>query len=397
MLTLLMFLSLACTDESGQDSAVGDDTNAAGDDTETDDTGLIDTGDCLIANPPSDLSLSGEALFFRAQSATWTEPTQGCADTERYEVALGHLMETDILDWSPVTGTVWDGVVTSELPEGKQITMYLRAIDAQDNISEPIASTDYKLWSPSSLGGLVSWYDWSDSNKTLTSGCGGAAASGQMIGCMRDKSGNANDLIQYNDGVATVDGPKVGSINGRPAADFSGNRLLFAQHNDSVAITTSNLTILCVDAPTRVEQSSIEYVVNKEGAYELAYRQAKFQAAVETAASGAWDWGTTDSGTSAGPQMNAFLYDGSTWTFRRNGSELGSMTPAGNQTGAVNEGYFNAGSFQTNETPLVIGGRPSGNTISYEAVQGELLILEQNPSDAELALLEDYLMQKWGL
>ena len=51
MLTLLMFLSLACTDESGQDSAVGDDTNAAGDDTETDDTGLIDTGGLLDRQP----------------------------------------------------------------------------------------------------------------------------------------------------------------------------------------------------------------------------------------------------------------------------------------------------------------------------------------------------------
>lgn len=397
MLTLLMFLSLACSDESGQDSTAISDTNASTDDTGTDDTGPIDTGDCLIANPPSELVLSGQALFFLAQTATWTAPAQGCADTERYEVALGHLMETDILDWSPVTDTAWDGVVSSELPEGKQITMYLRAVDTQGNISEALASTNYTLWSPSNLAGLVSWYDWSDPSKTQTSGCGGTAASGQMIGCMRDKSGNANDLIQYNDGVNTVDGPHLGSINGRPAADFSGNRLLFAQHNDSVAITTSNLTILCVDAPNRVEQSSIEYIVNKEGAYELAYRQAKFQAAIETEAGGAWDWGTTDTGTSAGPQMNAFIYDGSTWTFRRNGSELGSMTPAGNQTGAINEGYFNGGSFQTNETPLVIGGRPSGNTISYEAVQGELLILEQNPSAEDLAILESYLMQKWGL
>lgn len=45
----------------------------------------------------------------------------------------------------------------------------------------------------------------------------------------------------------------------------------------------------------------------------------------------------------------------------------------------------------------MIGGRPSGNTISYEAVQGELLILEQNPSAEDLAILESYLMQKWGL
>jgi hypothetical protein len=394
MLTFLMILSLSCTNQDSTSST--DDTNTTGDDTSgSNDTGTIDTGDCQMANPPSTVSLSGEALAFQAQSATWSAPEQGCADTASYEVALGHLMETDILDWTPVTGTTWDGAVTSELPEGKQITMYLRAIDTQGNVSEYIASDDYMLWSPSSLGGLVSWYDWSDASKGQTSGCGETAGTGQMIGCMRDKSANANDLFQYNDGMNVYDGPFVGSINGRRAADFAGNRVLFALHNDSVAVTTDNLTLIWVDSPSRVDGG--DYPVNKEGAYEVAYLNGTLQAAVNTVSAGAWAWGTTDTGASTGPQLNTFTYNGSTWTFRRNGSELGSMTPAGNQTGTINEGYFSQGGHQTTETPLVIGGRPSGSIISYEAVQGELLILEQNPSAADLAVLESYLMQKWGL
>lgn len=390
MLTLMMFLSLACTDDVAEDTSATDDTNTSGDDTG-------DTGDCFVANPPSGLTLSGEALFLQAQSAAWTAPEAGCADTEGYELALGNASETDLLDWTPVSDTAWDGVLTSELPEDTEITLRVRAIDTEGNRSEAVVSSPFTLWAPDALSGLVSWYDWSDPESAQSSGCGGVASAGQMVGCMRDKSGNANDLFQFNDGFNTYDGPYVGKINGRQAADFTGTRVLFAVHNDSVAVTTDNLTLIWVDAPARVDSSVGDYPVNKEGAYEVAYKSGKVQAAVDTVQGGIWQWGSADPGAKVGAQLNTFQYDGSTWTFRRNGEELGTMSPAGNQTGAIQQGYMQQGGFSTTETPLVIGGRPNGSTISYEAIQGELLILEQNPTPAELDTLEAYLTQKWGL
>jgi hypothetical protein len=75
----------------------------------------------------------------------------------------------------------------------------------------------------------------------------------------------------------------------------------------------------------------------------------------------------------------------------------GEVASGNTQTGAILEGYFDYNGYVVTNTPLVIGGRPLNVTFSYEAVQAELVLFEVVPSSADEALLEAWMMQKWGL
>ena len=395
MIPFLLLFSLACKDGGDVDDSqvTGTDDTQSGDDT---------GAECLEASAPTALTLVGEATPLTAPTLTWTEPVEGCAQTVEIQLALGDGSDPAAwLDWTAVTQP-WDGSLSTPLPLEGEVVASLRAVDALGNQSEAV-SASFTMWSPSALEGMVAWYDFADTDTLLGTGCSAPAAEGEVIHCVDDKSGNGNDLSDADagEGYPDFDGPLRTTLNGRAAADFHGQRLLWVPDNDSIGFQAPGMVAVWVDAPSRVNDYTGEYPLNKEGAYEFAYREGQLKAAIETEASGRWEWGTVDPGASPELQLNAFVYDGTNWVFRRNAEPLGLMSPAGNQTGLTNAGYYElhygGQTFVITETPLVIGGRPLGNTVSYEAVQGELLLFDQVPTGTDLNLLERQLMEKWQI
>ncbi len=385
----VLALVFACT---GGDPAADTDNDESDTDTsdtsDTSDTDTSDTDTGCVPTPPEGLAIVGDALP-RSVVATW-QP--GACPASSWEIAIGASAADDLVPWRTVNATTFSDLLDTRLPSDTALTFSVRNVGSDAPIS-----VAFQLWTPAGIPGMVAWYDWADTDTLFSDvGCSVPAEGGDEIRCALDKSGNANTMY----GDPSFDAPLLGTLSGYTAAIFRGGRILYSPHSPSNAITGSALYLAVLDAPDEVgsvESSVYHYPLNKEGAYEFAYGAGEFRAAIETDAPGRWAWAGPSVEATPALQLNTFATDGTMWTFRRDGALLGEVSPGNAQTGNIIEGYFEYGGTIITQTPLVIGGRPLNITLSYEADQAELLLFEAVPSESQQALLEAWMMQKWGL
>lgn len=220
--------------------------------------------------------------------------------------------------------------------------------------------------------------------------------------CLKDKSSHAHSFTGEDVRELDIRRPTLRSLGEGRALDFRGRAMMFANSTEALEITGSDLVFAVVDAPDVVDATGpFHYPLNKEAAYEFAYFRGDFQAAIDTTAPGVWEWSQHgEQAASPGLQLNSFVYDGTNYAFHRNGEELVTMAATGGQTGDIQgAGYYRdpISGREISPSPVVLGGRPRGLTVLYEADQAELVLLDAAVTDDQLDALHRYLMERWDL
>ena len=169
------------------------------------------------------------------------------------------------------------------------------------------------------------------------------------------------------------------------------NVALVAEDSPSLSPGLS-MTIVSVDTPASVSASNITaygYVLQKDDAYQLAYFDGQFNAAVNTTAAGSWGWHDGGVAAFAQAQCNTFMHNDDQWTFRRDGTLIANVSPGNGQNGAISDNF----------EPVYIGARIDGGNTSfgYNGLTSEILMVTAALDAAQIADAERYMLEKWGL
>jgi hypothetical protein len=261
-------------------------------------------------------------------------------------------------------------------------------------------------FSPSSVAGLVGWYDASDLATLFQNSDGtGEVAGDDPVGYWGDKSGEGNHALQsVNNNRPLL---RTDQWNGKPVADFDGSDDMLLTGVDFDFETTKEVTI-CVVA--NVASGDGNFVALKRnngddyltglatdyGLYSGTAMAITFGIGSGSSQSDYADrWATVSEAST--PFVAAWRIKPSTATLsiRVNGAEesinagSGSMQTAGFLSGGsgLHRAFIGARGWAADNDPT----RWHGGKIA------EVLIYNASVSDAAMTQIETYLAAKWGL
>jgi len=261
-------------------------------------------------------------------------------------------------------------------------------------------------FSPSSVAGLVGWYDASDLATLFQNSNGtGAVEDDDPVGYWGDKSGEGNHALQsVNNNRPLL---RTGEWNGKPVADFDGSNDMLLTGVDFDFQTTKEVTI-CVVA--NVASGNGNFVALKRnngddyftglatdyGLYNGTAMAITFGRGSGSSVSDYADrWATFSSAST--PFVAAWRIKPSTATLsiRVNGTEESISAGSGSLETAdflsagsgLHRAFIGARGWQADNDPT----RWHGGKIA------EVLIYNASVSDAAMTQIETYLTAKWGL
>ena len=229
-------------------------------------------------------------------------------------------------------------------------------------------------FSPLSLSPAL-WLDASDAATLFQSNGGAAAAAdGDPVGYVLDKSGSANHLIQ----VTGTSKPtlKLAIQNAKPVIRFDGVNDFFAIPNFGTTAQTAKT--ICWAAKTATVGNI--YFIASIDKHLISQRSANSQFRATNGI------GYAISGTNTGNSFYqaTILHSGTNVTRYEGGTQKGTVS-MGVSTGAYDQTHW-----------IARGDGASGNT--YHAIDFLELLIFPSPLSAEnLSAVENYLMVKWGV
>ena len=143
------------------------------------------------------------------------------------------------------------------------------------------------------------------------------------------------DSTANNNDGATVGGMTLANrVAGKlgDAFNFDGVND-YINFGNKVNITSNKLHLSAWTYPEDTRSSAM--ILNKENSYEIAFSSTRFQAAVETNASGAWAWGGNLIRNLNNWEFVNFTHDNTIWRLYLDNDRSENITPASNQTGNV--------------------------------------------------------------
>jgi hypothetical protein len=392
-LTMMMTLALmACSGTKDTDTADTSDT------TDTTDT-VVDTDDdtdvtvtCDVADPPGNLAISVPAFPNTTATVTWEAP-DGCADTDRYEVAVGTTAGgTDVADWASAgTSLEWSAAAT--LTEDTDYFVSVRTVDTEGNVSTAVDTPAWRVWTPAELTGVALWLD-ATSGVYADTNCTNAAADDGVVACWVDRSANAHRAIRIVDieggpvltgfiGIGIDRSPRFRATtwDGMPAIDFRGMRAMSIADADSLDLSEEFSVFWVNDFSGDANQD--HYPINKEESYEIAHYLGGVSGAVWT--TGPWSWRTSDRPAPGGRHVEGFRHLSDMQEFHHDGildtvvSAPVTGTPA------------------ANTRDVVLGGRPLNTIRRYEALMTEMVVVDGTLTADQVRNVQGYLLSRWGI
>jgi hypothetical protein len=303
--------------------------------------------------------------------------------------------------WSAVTGACTQiTCVASEIT--LSYATWLETKSLTDNVQGQCAWPDYEglplancdatgtwnLISPCNAAllpirsGLKLWLDANDTT-TLYSGSdcatGGNPAHRDLIGCWKDKSGNAKNATQ----ATSTNKPAylINIQNGHPALSFDGSTNYMSLPDNIIVNGDMRYTVFI---------TAIENSLGKSGLLNLASYDVNDKSLAFRYDSGAFVlnyWFNRDISTAAGsvvaalPYVFTFTYDGSGRAIYVNGTQSATDNASG-RNGLNN------------------GNGTVGKTYGSEYLNGniyEINVYDQALGSSDIGLVNDYLKSKWGI
>jgi hypothetical protein len=221
----------------------------------------------------------------------------------------------------------------------------------------PIAAAAFSQFDPTSISGLVAWYDFGDTNNTtIVSGAFSAAS---------DKSGNSHNLSQATAGLR----PTVGSQNGRNTATFSSKYMAVSSSITTPSATTTFMVVGNSGGLFGLSNGSASSVV-------IPYWLLSDQKVYVVSTTGYTP--TASAISDATPLQLTLTASNSTMTCRKNGSSQ-SM-----------------GSYVANVASATLDTFGKDFTYSSNGFFAEFLLYNSVLSAPQISNVESYLKSKWG-
>lgn len=222
-------------------------------------------------------------------------------------------------------------------------------------------------FNPTSVGGLVTWIDFSDASTlfTDTGRTTRVSADADIIKGVTDKSGSGNHLSEATNGPTY----KTAIQNSKSIARFDGTNDVLACVGLSVAQPTS---ILIVGKVTTAGSDTNYFLIDGATARQVVYRDSTTK------------WSMFAGALLTGAATADLNYH--TFTAIFNGASSSER---------VDLGAYSSGAAGANAlTSLLLG---KGNTGSFYGIdEGEVLIYSTALSTPNRDTLESYLKTKWG-
>lgn len=240
-----------------------------------------------------------------------------------------------------------------------------------------------EITEPTSLSGLVAWYDPVDNETVFTdSSCTTAASAlaGNSVGCLKDKSGNGNNATQ---GTA-ADRPTYVSagVNSRNVLTFDGTTDYL---NTPITAFLPGTIILVMDSSTAPGGTKTLIGSQSSGpADSLIISTTVSEIVSGSIGNSISASGSTDIITGT-PHILAATFTSSTYNLLVDNLTIDEAANSGTAT-------------LTSPVNLAIGGLNNNGTITNRFAGSilEILIYNRVLSSAELTDLETYLRSKWG-
>ena len=338
--------------------------------------------------PPAPTGLTANAGN-TSVGLSWTAPTVS--------------QQTPISDYrvqySSDNGTTWttfaDGVTTSTianvtgLTNGTAYVFRVAAINAIGVGSYTAASSSVTPgFAPSAVAGLQVWLDASDASSLFDAASGGSlVAADGAVARWQDKSGNARHATQATSGSRPL--RKTSQQGGKDALLFDGvDDLLRVSYN---AAGSSGITIFAVFR--RVSASTVYAFSN----YEYSPGNGRgllFGGTTSNAvnASGRPDGTSAFRSASSGNATTSYVVAAAQW----NGANLLAYSNGAGQSSTP----ASAASLQSSDS-IVIGATYAADPALIQSFSsigiGEIIVYDSALSDANRALVENYLLAKWGV
>lgn len=238
-------------------------------------------------------------------------------------------------------------------------------------------------FSPSDIGGLVAWFDFSDASSlwTDTAGTMAVAADGDAIAKVDDLSGSGYSCTQAVSGAQPT--YKTGVQNGLPVGRFDGGDLLQSGSAFSITGSSSRTIVVAAIRETTANSQFVSWGA-PAGAHD-AYAVTQEYACRVSGGNKIWDIGSTTG-----------VCNVSSWV--QSGSTLADLDFFLNGTiRSATSSYGTGTTLATGSSVLFLGAWVPGSLYRLYGDLCELLIYDSGLSTSDRESIEDYLGQKWGV
>jgi hypothetical protein len=244
--------------------------------------------------------------------------------------------------------------------------------------------------SPTSLAGLQLWLDAADPGVLFDATTGGSlVAADGGVARWEDKSGNARHATQGTAGSRPL--RKTGIISGRDALRFDGSDDRLIVPTSAVNFGSSDFEIFLVGRGNASYNTFFTCVDASSGsAYilRMMVESARLQTTIRTTESGALDAsGASSSYAAQSLVLFGLRRSSSTFTATRNGTSFGT----------VSNGAPMASTTQVAAIGAWVEGPPTAYYYHLTGDIAEVIIYNAALSDANRALVENYLLAKWSI
>jgi hypothetical protein len=291
-----------------------------------------------------------------------------------------------------------------ELDIDNSYTFSVRAVDTDGTVGPARSLGSFDLFRPDSISGLQLWFDASHGLYTDRD-CSVAVADGDAARCWNSRVGDWNAY-----GLRDLSGPTPielfpmytasSSTSGHPSMTFSGGKVMSVYQDIAITGDTnlvipnlsgaSGVTVITADHLLgSISDTAVHYPINSENLYEIAYGRNGFQSAVW--GDQQWQWYiSTGPWASSEDMVSTLRYDGVTHEHFHNGVSQGTQISAssGPMMGNIN-----------GDDEVFLGGRSYDGApiVKYDAKQYEVMVFDTALTDAQLADVHRYLLEKLDL
>ena len=360
------FINIRAKDEAGNLSGVGT-------------AGPFQTTPCVTTDttnpsPPTGISLIGTPTLSSSPQASFTAGSDTCAFSH-HDISIGtSTTSDDVIGWTNIGQTTIYTFenISPELNRGVNYYINVRSVDLAGNTSAILSSNTFSLLGPGAVdaSGLAVWVDASEDSRVFSdSTCTNIQTSNNgMVGCLKDISGNGNDLTVSNSANKPVF--KTNGFNGESSIYFDGATNEFLNFDTRL---TDIRTVFWVIKEDSSNPGNNAFLLGDSSGSTNDFNR----------------------GGTAGP-----IFDGNASVDVLNGSlQQNKVTINGQATNMpivetvlsiVTNGNVTADSFSRDRISCC-GGRTFGGQLA------ELIIFNRALTSGEVNTVEDYLLVKWNI